>query len=77
MQWKKRLGKLVHVVASEPDTLSFYGNCEQNDQIPVKWPVEDHHRPGQLPTCQQSEKEIYVCPQNGNVALHKDAFSFV
>lgn len=77
MQWKKRLGESVHVVASEPQGQSFYSNCEQNDQHAVEWPVGDDHRPGELPKHQQADKEIYVCPQNGNIALHKDAFHFV
>ena len=76
MQWKKHLGGSVHVVASEPSASSFHSNCENNDQRPVDWPVDNNHRPGDNPKCQQSDKEIYVCPQNGNIALLKDAFHF-
>ena len=77
MQWKKHLGESVCVVAAEPHTDSFHGNCDENDQQPVEWPIDDSHRPGDFPNCHQSDKEIYFCPQNGNIALHKDAFHFV
>ena len=76
MQWKKHLGGSVQVVAAEPHTHSFHSNCENNDQNPVEWLIGEDHRPGDIPKCCQADKEIYVCPQNGNIALHKDAFHF-
>ena len=77
LQWKKRLGEAVQVVASQPDTSCFHGNCETNNVQVADWPIAEAHRPGEYLKCKQSEKEVYVCPENGHIAMHRESFSFV